>query len=480
MIQSIMYIFILIISYVLWNVYRNQKFGRNVKTNIPPGSFGWPLIGETLSLRRAALDGVPERFINERIEKHGSPMVFKTSVFGNRMAVLCGSAGNKFLFANENKLVAVWWPPQLRELIGKSLFKIHGDEAKWTRKVIMAYLGPDAFVNHYGATMDVVTRQHIEMHWKGKEEVNVFQTVKLYTFELVCRVFMSLKEPDHIAKLGALFNIFLKGLFVLPINLPGTRFYRAIKATSMIRTELTEVIKARRVALAQGDASSSQDLLSHLLTSSDENGRCFTDMEIVNLILALLFAGHESTTVTIVFLMKRLSEHPHVYDKVLKEQLEICNAKEPGELLKLEDLRKMRYSSSVLSEVWRLIPPGFGGFREALVDFEYGGYTIPKGWKLHWSASSTHKDEANFEDPTRFDPSRFEGATPSPFTFLPFGGGPRMCLGNEFSRFDILVFLHNIITNFKWDLLIPNEKIYWDPLATPSKGLPIRLHPHQV
>lgn len=91
-----------------------------------------------------------------------------------------------------------------------------------------------------------------------------------------------------------------------------------------------------------------------------------------------------------------------------------------------------------------------------------------------------HKEEANFPNVTKFDPSRFEGAGPTPFTYVPFGGGPRMCLGKELARVQILMFIHNIVTTFKWDLLIPDEKIEYDPLATPVKGLPVQLHPHQV
>ncbi|KAL8262735.1 hypothetical protein R6Q59_024084 [Mikania micrantha] len=261
-------------------------------------SFRWPFLGETLALLRANWDGVPERFVRERIDKYGSPLVFKTSLLGDRMAVLCGPAGNKFLFGNENKLVAVWWPSPVRKLFAAA-----------------------------------------------------------------------------------------------------------------IRTKLATIIKARKVEPEERKASSSQDLLSHLVTSSDENGRFLTKNEIANNIFLLLFTGHDTSTVSITLLMKTLGEHPDVYDKVLKEQLEISNAKKEGELLKWEDIQKMRYSWNVVLEVMRLNPPVDGAYREALMDIEYAGYTIPKGWKIHWSAASTHnKDESNFEDVTCFDPSRFEGA----------------------------------------------------------------------
>ncbi|KAI3518657.1 hypothetical protein L1887_07464 [Cichorium endivia] len=479
MIHFLALILLLIIFYALRIVYRNRQSGSS-KINLPPGSYGWPFIGESLSLLRASWEGTPERFFWERIEKHGSPLVFKTSLYGDKLAVLCGPAGNKFLFGNENKLVAVWWPSSVRKLFGRCLITIRGDEAKWMRKMLLSYLGPDAFTSHYAATMDIVTRRHIEAHWQGKEEVNVFKTVKLFAFELACRLFMSLEDPNHIAKLGSMFNIFLKGIIELPIDFPGTRFYTSKKMGAAISKELMAIIKDRKVALEEGKASPSQDLLSHMLTSSDENGRFFTETEIANNILLLLFSGHDTSTVTITLVIKSLGEYPDVYDKVLTEQLEISKGKAEGEMLKWEDVQKMRYSWNVVSEVMRINPTVVGSYREALVDFEYAGYTIPKGMKLYWSSGSTHKDVANFEDPTRFDPSRFEGTGPNPFTYTPFGGGPRMCLGKEFAKMEVLIFLHNIVTNLKWDLLILNEKIEYDPMPTPVNGLPVRLYPHQV
>ncbi|KAI3798268.1 hypothetical protein L1987_33539 [Smallanthus sonchifolius] len=164
MIQVLTSVLFFIFLYVFW---KNQKTGRS-KINLPPGSFGWPFLGETLALLRANWDGVPERFIREWIEKHGNPLVFKTSLLGDRMAVMCGPAGNKFLFGNENKLVAVWWPTPVRKLFGRCLITIRGDEAKWMRKMMLTHLGPDALATHYAAAMDVVTRRHIELQWRVK------------------------------------------------------------------------------------------------------------------------------------------------------------------------------------------------------------------------------------------------------------------------------------------------------------------------
>ncbi|KAK9079012.1 hypothetical protein SSX86_000681 [Deinandra increscens subsp. villosa] len=449
--------------------------------NLPPGSFGWPFLGETLAFVRAQRDGAPEKFVRERIEKYGSPLVFKTSLLGHRMAVFCGAEGNKFLYGNENKVVASWWPEAIGTVFGKCLVtSSSGEEARWLRKRMLPFLAPDALSNRYSAAMDTITRLHIQNQWEGKSELKVFDTVKPYLFELACRLFLSLDDPKHAAELGSLFIAVLKGLGELPIDIPGTRFYQAKRAAIAIKKQLIMIIKQRKLVLNQENVPSFEDLLSHLLVSSDENGRFLTEMEIANNILLLLFAGHDTSAVSITLLMKSLGEHPDVYKKVLKEQLDILEGKAPGEGLNWEDIQKMRYSWNVVCEVLRLNPPVAGAFREALVDFEYAGYTIPKGWKIIWSAAATHKEEDNYPNVTRFDPSRFEGTGPSPFTYVPFGGGPRMCLGKELARVQILVFLHNIVTKFKWELLIPNEKIEYDPMATPVKGLPVRLHPHQL
>ncbi|KAK9266512.1 hypothetical protein L1049_028608 [Liquidambar formosana] len=159
--------------------------------------------------------------------------------------------------------------------------------------------------------------------------------------------------------------------------------------------------------------------------------------------------------------------------------MDITKSKRPKELLNWDDIQKMKYTLCVAHEAMRLTPPAQGTFREAITDFTYAGFSIPKGWKEYWTPYSTNKNPMYFPDPEKFDPSRFEGKGPAPYTFVPFGGGPRMCPGREYARVEVLVFIHNVVTKFKWEKLIPNEKIVYIMSPIPANGLPIRLQPHK-
>jgi cytochrome P450 len=141
----------------------------------------------------------------------------------------------------------------------------------------------------------------------------------------------------------------------------------------------------------------------------------------------------------------------------------------------------MRYTWAAALETLRMVPPVFTMMRKTVDDVEYGGYLIPKGWQVIHAANMTQWDPAIFPEPGRFDPARFENpsAVP-PFAFVPFGGGARVCPGNEFARVETLVAVHHIVTRFRWKLAAGCDLSFSRfPLPYPSQGLLIDIEPIQ-
>ncbi|KAK8641683.1 hypothetical protein V6N13_011064 [Hibiscus sabdariffa] len=467
-------IFLPILSLAFLVLYKKSNYASI--PNLPPGKMGLPMIGESIEYLLTGRRGHPEKFLNDRMAKY-SPQIFKTSIFGEPMAVICGVAGNKFLFSNENKLVTAWWPDSVNKIFPSSTQTSSKEESIKMRKMLPNFLKPEALQRYIGM-MDMIAQRHFESSWEGKQEITVFPQAKRFTFWVACKVFLSIEDPVHVAKFADPFNVLASGILSVPINLPGTPYRRAIFAAETIRKELMAIIKQRKIDLADKRATPNQDILSHMLLATDENGQYLNELNVADRILGLLIGGHDTASAAITFVVKYLAELPNIYNEVYKEQLEIAKSKKEGELLNWEDLQKMKYSWNVACEVMRLAPPLQGAFREAIADFTFAGFSIPKGWKLHWNVNSTHINPECFPEPEKFNPARFEGNGPAPYTFVPFGGGPRMCPGKEYARLEILVFMHNVIKRYKWEKVISDEKVIVDPLPMPAKGLPVRILPH--
>ncbi|KAL2939621.1 Beta-amyrin 28-monooxygenase [Bienertia sinuspersici] len=448
-------------------------------TKLPLGKKGWPIIGETLAFVLC-----PQKFILDRMTKY-SPNVFQTYLAGEKIAVFCGASANKFIFSNEGKLVTYWLPDSVAKSL--SYKKIESDipSGKPTHDLSYKFLRVDS-IQHYVPIVHSMVQQHLDQCWAPFDQVKAFTLAKEFTFALSCRVLVNSLNPslDQVKQLAEPFFLLVQGIFSVPINLPGTPYYKAIKGGKLVKERLVEIIKQRRKEMIEANQDSNndtkcRDLLGRLVMDSIQNDHYSSDEDIASKIVGFMFAGFYPTSTTIAFMINNLAEHPTIYEKVLQEQLEIAKSKEAKDSLTWVDVQKMKYSWNVICETMRLTSPVPGNFREVKTDFTYAGFNIPKGWKVHWSLYSTHKNPTYFSNPEKFDPSRFEGDGPAPYTFVPFGAGPRMCAGKEFARIEMLVFLHNVVTKFRFKKVNPNENVIYNPDPIPTQGLQVYLLPHQ-
>ncbi|KAM0059154.1 putative abieta-7,13-dien-18-ol hydroxylase [Helianthus debilis subsp. tardiflorus] len=201
-----------------------------------------------------------------------------------------------------------------------------------------------------------------------------------------------------------------------------------------------------------------------------------TEEEVVDNVVLLVFAAHDTTSYAITMTFKMLANHPDCYSLLLKEHEDNASNKRAGEALTFEDVKKMEYTWQVACETMRLCPPIFGSFRKAMTDINFEGVTIPKGWKVLWTTYGTHYDEKYFPDHMSFNSSRFADPVQA-YAFIPFGGGPRLCAGFQLAKLNILALVHYVVTRYNWSLVYPDEPILMDPLPFPSKGMPIKISP---
>ncbi|KAJ4821966.1 hypothetical protein Tsubulata_044697 [Turnera subulata] len=449
-------------------------FSKRNKLNLPAGSAGWPIVGEMWEYLKAGQLGAPHSFFLKRMASY-SPAVFRTKLIGQDMAVFCGPAGNKFLFTNEHKYVGLWLPKHLQKVVifalDSSKEAVEKEAMELRSNLLPEFLRPEA-LKDYIPLMDAMAKDHLEEHWSPYKEVKVFLLSKTYSYTFGCNLLMSVTDPKQIARMHGPFKEMVTGLSSLPINFPGTPFNRAVKASRIVGEDMLAVVKQRRRDIMENqETANRKDILGKLLEGSEDDGM------VAKRIIGFLLGSYHTLSTAITFTISHIAQYPHVYERVFQEQMEIAKSKAAGEALNWQDIQKMKYSWCVVCESMRLMPPSKGSFRQAITDFTYEGVTIPKGWKTHWTVHTTHRNPKYFPEPEKFDPSRFEGKGPAPYTFVPFGGGPRMCPGREYARLEILSFIHNVVTKFKFSKVDPKEKVIYRNSPFPANGLLIRLEP---
>ncbi|GLJ25850.1 hypothetical protein SUGI_0495310 [Cryptomeria japonica] len=257
---------------------------------LPPGSFGWPLVGEMPQLVMSAKANKAHTFFQHKIEQYGGD-IFKTSLFGFPTAVFYSVQANRFLFSNENTLVHTHWPYSVTNLVSHSLPTKVGEEAKSMRKIITEFLRPQALQKLVGR-VDCVVKSHMKSFWVCNEQVKAFPLIRRCLFSVACTLFFTIDDQMQQEELFPRFEDMVKGMLMqMPLNLPGTRFRKAIPARNHLRQVIQMFIDERR------RNGGRKDLLSCLVGEVEEEK--LTDDEIKDNMLILLAASQDTVVINV-------------------------------------------------------------------------------------------------------------------------------------------------------------------------------------
>jgi cytochrome P450 len=256
---------------------------------------------------------------------------------------------------------------------------------------------------------------------------------------------------------------------VEPIRWPNGDSRRLGEALATIERRVERMIAERRAAgLAR------PDLLSFLLSAQDERGSGMTDKQVRDEIVTLFLAGHETTATALAWSLYLLGKHPEAHARARAEARRLG-----GRAPRADDLPRLEYCLQVFKEAMRLYPPIYLFGREAATDVEIGGIGLPRGTIVLVSAHALHHRRELFPEPERFDPSRFEARAEQSrhrLSYLPFGAGPRTCIGGHFALMEGPIVLATILGRVDLELAKPTP-VEPEPSATlrPKGGVPMRV-----
>jgi cytochrome P450 len=256
------------------------------------------------------------------------------------------------------------------------------------------------------------------------------------TMEIVARALFSRDVAGSVRELGAAIDRLIEGfgrpavpdLLGLPEWLPRRRDPEARRALAYVDGVIYEIIRSRRAAPDAAD-----DLLGMLLDARDEEtGEGMTDRQLRDEVMTLFAAGHETTAVALTWCWSMLARHPDVEARLHAELETALAGRRPG----FDDLERLPYARMVVEETMRLYPPAYSLNRVALADDAMGPHRVRKGALVTVSPWVTHRNPRLWPDPLRFDPERFSPEAVRQrhrYAYFPFGGGPRVCIGNAFA-----------------------------------------------
>ena len=334
--------------------------------------------------------------------------------------------------------------PFMRRLIGKGLLTSEGEFWRRQRRLAQPAFHRER-ISQYGLVMGDYTLRKVAS-WQSGQLFDIHEEMMRLTLEIVAKTLFGADIEDTAKEAGELISIILEPFeaqatirWFLHNHLPTPVNRRFHRATQRLDEIIFKIINERRA-----QPSDRGDLLSMLLDAQDEDGSQMTTEQLRDEVITLFIAGHETTALALTWTFYLLARNPEVESRLTEELRDVLGERAPT----VADLPALKYAENILKEAIRLYPPVFAFGREAVNAFEIAGQPIPVKSQILIFPYVVHRDPRYFPDPEHFKPERWteEFVRQLPrFAYLPFGGGPRACLGNSFAMTEALIILAIIV-----------------------------------
>lgn len=434
---------------------------RNLK-NIP-GDYGKPLIGDTFPFLKDF-----HGLINEKARQYGP--VFKGSIMFQRGVTLLGPEANEFVLRDAAHVFSsrAAWNPLLEKLFTNGLMLRDFDNHKFHRRIMQQAFKKKALAGYMGH-MNPHIAGGIE-NWPRGEEFSFFDAIKSLLLDVGAGIFLGLQMGPESRKVNESFVAAVDAsLAVLRLPIPGTTWERGMRGRRYLERFMTDLIPEKR-------KSDGDDFFTELCQAADEETDVqLTDEDVMNHMIFLLFAAHDTTTSTLSSIMFALAKNPQWQDTLAEEARSLGKDE-----LEYDDLQKLEKATWVFKEALRMHPPLPTIPRRTTEEVEWRGYRLPANTLVNIVPLYSHYMEEYWSNPYQFDPERFSPERAEEknhfYQWIPFGGGHHKCIGLNFAELQSKVFLFHFLRNYRVKVRQGYDMPYQQvPLAVPKDGLPITI-----
>jgi cytochrome P450 len=364
-------------------------------------------------------------------------------------------------------------------IFGTGLLTSEGEFWLRQRRLAAPAFHPDRIAN-YGDVMVSYTDRLVD-GWRDGETRNVHDDMMRVTMEIVSKTLFDADVESDADELGRAFEIVLREIavrFRRPFKIPdwvptpgNLRYRRGIRRLERL---VFRILGERRA-----DPHDRGDLLSMLMSARDDEGKAMSDGQLRDELVTLFLAGHETTAIALSWTWHLLSQHPLVKDRLVKELFDELDRRPAT----VGDLPRLPFADAVVKEAIRLYPPAYVLGREALADCEIGGWRIPAGATVFMSPWVMHRDPRWFGSPEKFLPERWlDGlaARLPRFAYMPFGGGPRVCIGDRFAMMEAVLILATVARRYRLERVSDDEIVPFPSITLrPQGGVWMKLSQRQ-